>query len=60
VHLDIEIANLTRAFEELRSDRLRQAAELIKEAPKVWFLGPASRKALLAMAAFSWRGCVTM
>ncbi len=38
-HLDLEIANLTRTFEELRSDRLRQAAELIKEAPKVWFLG---------------------
>jgi DNA-binding MurR/RpiR family transcriptional regulator len=38
-HLDLEIANLTRTFEELRPDRLRQAAELIKEAPKVWFLG---------------------
>jgi DNA-binding MurR/RpiR family transcriptional regulator len=38
-HLELEIANLTRTFEELRSDRLRQAAELLREAPKVWFLG---------------------
>jgi DNA-binding MurR/RpiR family transcriptional regulator len=39
VHLELEISNLTRTFEELRSDRLRQAAELIREAPKVWLLG---------------------
>jgi DNA-binding MurR/RpiR family transcriptional regulator len=38
-HLELEISNLTRTFEELRSDRLRQAAELIREAPKVWLLG---------------------
>ncbi|MFN0191248.1 MAG: MurR/RpiR family transcriptional regulator [Aestuariivirga sp.] len=38
-YLDLEIANLIRTFEELRPDRLRQAAELIKEAPRVWFLG---------------------
>lgn len=38
-HLELEIANLTRTFEELGSDRLQQAAGLIKEAPKVWFLG---------------------
>ena len=38
-HLDLEIANLTRTFEELRSDRLRQAAELVKDAPRVWYLG---------------------
>ncbi len=38
-HLDLEISNLTRTFEELRSDRLRQAAEIIREAPKVWYLG---------------------
>jgi DNA-binding MurR/RpiR family transcriptional regulator len=38
-HLELEIANLTRTFEELRPDRLRRAAELIREAPKVWFLG---------------------
>lgn len=38
-HLDLEMANLTRTFEELRSDRLRDAAEILKEAPRVWFLG---------------------
>lgn len=38
-HLDLEIANLTRTFEELSSERLNQAAGLIKDAPKVWFLG---------------------
>lgn len=38
-HLEMEISNLTRTFEELRSDRLRLASDLIKEAPRVWFLG---------------------
>lgn len=38
-HLELEIANLTRTFEELSSERLNQAAGLLKEAPKVWFLG---------------------
>jgi DNA-binding MurR/RpiR family transcriptional regulator len=38
-HLNLEISNLTRTFEELRSDRLNQAADLIKDAPKVWLLG---------------------
>jgi len=38
-HLELEITNLTRTFEELSSDRLQQAAGLVKEAPKVWFLG---------------------
>jgi DNA-binding MurR/RpiR family transcriptional regulator len=38
-HLELEIANLTKTFEELRSDRLTEAAELIGEAPRVWILG---------------------
>jgi DNA-binding MurR/RpiR family transcriptional regulator len=38
-HLELEISNLTRTFEELSSERLNQAAGLLKEAPKVWFLG---------------------
>jgi DNA-binding MurR/RpiR family transcriptional regulator len=38
-HLDLEMANLTRTFEELSSERLHQAAGLLKDAPKVWFLG---------------------
>ncbi len=39
LHLAAEIASLTRTFEELRSDRLTQAARLIAEAPRVWLLG---------------------
>ncbi len=38
-HLELEIANLTKTFEELRSDRLTAAAELLAEAPRVWLLG---------------------
>ena len=38
-HLELEIANLTRTFEELSSERLNQAAGLVKDAPKVWYLG---------------------
>jgi len=38
-HLDLELANLTKTFEELRSDRIRDAAELIEAAPRVWVLG---------------------
>lgn len=45
-HLDLEISNLTRSFEELRPDRLRQVAELLKEAPKVWFLGFSAEEGL--------------
>lgn len=45
-HLDIEIANLTRTFEELRQDRLRQAAELLRDAPRVWMLGLGAEEGL--------------
>jgi len=45
-HLELEISNLTRSFEELRPDRLRQVAELLKEAPKVWFLGFSAEEGL--------------
>lgn len=38
-HLDLELRNLTRTFEELRSDRMREAAEVLKGAPRVWVLG---------------------
>lgn len=38
-HLDLELRNLTRTFEELRSDRIREAAEVLEEAPRVWVLG---------------------
>ena len=39
LHLELELRNLTKTFEELRSDRIRQAAEVILEAPRVWVLG---------------------
>lgn len=38
-HLELEIRNLTRTFEELRSDRVREAADLIAAAPRLWILG---------------------
>jgi DNA-binding MurR/RpiR family transcriptional regulator len=38
-HLELELVNLTRTFEELRPDRLNDAAEMLREAPRVWFLG---------------------
>lgn len=38
-HLELEIRNLTRTFEELRSDRVREAAEVIAAAPRLWVLG---------------------
>ncbi|MEM6383158.1 MAG: MurR/RpiR family transcriptional regulator [Pseudomonadota bacterium] len=38
-HMDLELRNLTRTFEELRSDRLPEIAALITAAPNLWFLG---------------------
>jgi DNA-binding MurR/RpiR family transcriptional regulator len=38
-HLDLELKNLTKTFEELRSDRVREAAEVISAAPRLWVLG---------------------
>lgn len=38
-HLDLELNNITRTFEEMGPDDLRQAARLIVHAPRVWFLG---------------------
>lgn len=38
-HLDLELANITRTFEEMSPDTLRQAARLIADAPRLWFLG---------------------
>jgi len=38
-HLELELKNLTKTFEEMRSDKVRQAAEMIGAAPKVWVLG---------------------
>jgi len=38
-HLELELRNLTKTFEELRSDRVREAAEILRDAPRVWVLG---------------------
>jgi DNA-binding MurR/RpiR family transcriptional regulator len=38
-HLDLELNNLTRTFEEMGTDTLKQSAQLIADAPKLWFLG---------------------
>ncbi len=37
--LDLELSSLTKTFEELRSDSLKDAAELIADAPRMFFLG---------------------
>ena len=38
-HLDVELKNLTRTFEEMRSDTVREAADLIGKAGRLWVLG---------------------
>ena len=38
-HLELELRNLTRTFEELRSDLLPDLAQIMEEAPRVWFVG---------------------
>lgn len=38
-HLALELANITRTFEEMHADSLRQVARMILEAPRLWFLG---------------------
>src|SRR5262245_12858489 len=38
-HLELELANLTRTFEELKSTRLTEAAKLMADAPQLWVLG---------------------
>jgi len=54
-HLALEVANLTRTFEELRPDLLTHAARIIGEAPRVWFLGMGAEEgvARLGRAIFS-------
>ncbi|MFO1176050.1 MAG: MurR/RpiR family transcriptional regulator [Paracoccaceae bacterium] len=38
-HLELELANITRTFEEMAPDTLRAAAQMFVAAPRVWFLG---------------------
>lgn len=44
-HLELELNNITRTFEEMGTDTLHDAAKLIVEAPRLWFL---------ALGADSW------
>lgn len=39
VHLQVEMANLARTFEELRSDMLSSVAERLAAAPRLWVVG---------------------
>jgi len=38
-HLELELTNITRTFEEMGPESLRQASRMIADAPRVWFLG---------------------
>lgn len=38
-HLELELTNLTRTFEEMRPDLMSNAARLIIDAPRVWVMG---------------------
>jgi DNA-binding MurR/RpiR family transcriptional regulator len=38
-HLELEVTNLRRSFEEMRPDLLSDTAQLLVDAPRVWFLG---------------------
>ncbi len=49
-HLELELKNLTKTFEELRSDRVRQAAEIINDAPRLWVLGLGAEEGLARYA----------
>ena len=37
-HLDLELDNLTRTFEELRADLMPSIAQMLEEAPRIWFV----------------------
>ena len=49
-HLDLELLNLTRTFEEMQSDTLTHAAKLIAAAPRVWVLGFGAEEGLARYA----------
>jgi DNA-binding MurR/RpiR family transcriptional regulator len=49
-HLQAEVAALTRTFEELRSDKLSLAADMIADAPRVWLLGLGLEEGLIRQA----------
>lgn len=49
-HLDLELLNLTRTFEEMRPDLLTEAARLIQDAPRVWCMGFGAEEGLAQLA----------
>jgi DNA-binding MurR/RpiR family transcriptional regulator len=49
-HLQVEVANLTRTFEELRSDLLGELVERLAHAPRLWVLGVGSEEGLARYA----------
>lgn len=49
-HLDLELVNLRRSFEELRPDLLRDVAQVLADAPRVWCLGLGMEEGLARMA----------
>lgn len=49
-HMELELLNLTRTFEELRPDLLDEAAKLIADAPRVWCMGFGAEAALARLA----------
>ncbi len=49
-HLELELLNITRTFEELRPDQLTGAARLILDAPRVWCMGFGAEEGLARLA----------
>lgn len=49
-HLELELLNLTRTFEEMRPDLLTEAARLILDAPRVWCMGFGAEEGLARLA----------
>lgn len=53
-HLELELLNLTRSFEEMRPDLLDEAAQLIVKAPRVWCMGFGAEEGLARLARLSF------
>ncbi len=49
-HLELELLNLTRTFEEMRPDLLTEAARLIHDAPRLWCMGFGAEAGLADLA----------
>jgi DNA-binding MurR/RpiR family transcriptional regulator len=49
-HLKIEVANLSRTFEELRSDALQALTDRLASVPRLWVLGMGAEEGLARLA----------